>query len=142
MIRGLHHVNIVTSDAGKAAEFFGLFGFDVSERKELSGKWIDEVTGLENVSALYIGLRHPESETAVELLQYLHPAGTIPPSLPEPNAAGIRHLAFKVDDIEEEMARLGKYGVEFFSPLQVNPYGKKMVYLKGPDGIILELAEF
>ncbi|RKX92439.1 MAG: VOC family protein, partial [Spirochaetes bacterium] len=52
-------------------------GFFVFERKELSGEWIDRVTGLKGGSARYAGLKHPGMETAVELLQYINPVSVL-----------------------------------------------------------------
>ncbi len=141
MVKGFHHINIVVTDLEKAADFFLLLGFFVFERKELSGEWIDRVTGLKGVSARYAGLKHPGMETAVELLQYINPVGEKFHGISKANSIGIRHFAFQVENIEEDILKLQKYGVEVFSPLQTNPYGKKMIYVKGPEGIIVELAE-
>jgi len=89
-----------------------------------------------------MGLRHPSFATDIELLQYNHPNGEKSNFLSKANSIGIRHFAFQVEQIEEEIEKLKKYGVELFGTLQTNPYGKKMIYIKGPDGIIVELAEF
>ena len=141
MITGLHHINIVVTDMGKAADFFVLLGFSVYEQKELTGEWIDRVTGLHGVRALYAGLRHESVSTVVELLQYLHPEGECSAVLSKANSIGIRHFAFQVQNIEEDIRKLQDSGADFFGPLQTNPYGKKMIYVKGPEGIIVELAE-
>lgn len=141
MIKGIHHINIVVTDIEYAADFFQLIGFSVFERKDLSGEWIDTVTGLKGVSARYAGLKHPGVDTAVELLQYNTPAGERFYGISKANSIGIRHFAFQVENIEDDIRKLQDYGAEFFGPLQTNPYGKKMIYLKGPEGIIVELAE-
>ncbi len=141
MIKGLHHINIVVTDLEEAVRFFGILDFSVFERKVLSGEWIDRVTGLENVKAKYAGLKHESVQAAIELLQYLTPEGEKNPFISSANSIGIRHFAFQVENIEGMIEKLEGLGTEFFGPLQTNPYGKKMVYIKGPDGIILELAE-
>jgi len=141
MITGLHHINIVVTNLDEAIRFFEIFEFAVFERKALKGKWIDKVTGLEGVAAEYAGLKHEAVSTAVELLQYITPKGEKSPFISKANSVGIRHVAFQVADIETMSERLKKQGVPFLGSLQTNPYGKKMVYIEGPDGIILELAE-
>ena len=141
MITGIHHINIVVTDLKQAVQFFSLFDFDVTEEKELSGSWIDRVTGLKGVKAFYAGLNNKECSTAVELLQYVSPGNIACPYVSEANAVGIRHFAFKTDSIDNVLKKLTASGTEFLGELQVNPYGKRMIYIKGPDGIIVELAE-
>ena len=46
MILGIHHINLVVTDILESINFFEILGFSVFEEKELSGKWIDTVTGL------------------------------------------------------------------------------------------------
>ncbi len=142
MIKGIHHINIVVTDLEKAVEFFEILGFSVFERKDLTGKWIDDVTCLDRVTALYAGLHHNAFDTNIELLKYIHPEGDKFGLLSKANSIGIRHFAFQVQHIEDEIEKLEDHGAELFGTLQINPYGKKMVYVKGPDGIIVEFAEF
>lgn len=79
-----------------------------------------------------------------------HKAATAPhlsvgaaPALPTPNRIGIRHIAFAVDDIEALVSRLNDEGVSFFSEVRTYPAtGKKLVYCRGPEGIILEFAQY
>ncbi len=141
MLKGIHHINIVVKDLEKTREFFQLFGFTIIHKKSLKGEWLDKVTGLEDIQASYISLGHENSSITLELLQYHHPAGYIDPQISAPNQIGFRHLALEVDNLEKETQRLTEKGVEFFSEIQTNPYGKKMCYFTGPDGILLELLE-
>ncbi len=141
MITGIHHINVVVTDLKQAVQFFKLFNFNVMEEKELSGSWIDNVTGLKGVKALYAGLRNEKCSTAVELLQYISPGKVECPNVSDANAVGIRHFAFKTEDIDKVLKNLASAGTEFLGELQTNPYGKRMIYIKGPDGIIVELAE-
>ncbi len=142
MVVGIHHINIVVSDLDEAIDFFMGIGFELFEKKELSGKWIDEVVGLKDVKAIYAALRIGDFPVVIELLQYVNPVGDRCEFVSLPNTIGIRHVALRVERIEEVVDRLKTQGVEFFSEIRTNPYGKRMCYLKGPDGIILELAEF
>ena len=61
------------------------------------------------------------------------------PSYPE--ALGLRHLAFKVEHIEEVIAFLNEQGIET-EPLRVDDFtGEKMTFFFDPDGLPLELHE-
>ena len=59
------------------------------------------------------------------------------------NRIGLRHIAFEVENIDEVTEKLKSKGVEFLSPVQTHPQsGKRLVYFLGPDGILLELAQY
>ena len=141
MLKSIHHINIVVKDLERTRDFFQLFGFTIIHEKKLKGEWIDKVTDLREVQASYISLGHENSSLTLELLQYNHPEGGIDSQISFPNQIGYRHLALEVDNLEKETQHLKNKGVEFYSEIQTNPYGKKMCYFTGPDGILLELLE-
>ena len=60
---------------------------------------------------------------------------------PLANALGIRHITFAVEDIEAVVAKLKKKGAEPFGEVQNYENAYKLCYVRGPEGIILELAE-
>lgn len=138
---GIHHINIVVTDLGKSRDFFQLFGFTVIHEKTIQGDWLDKVTGLDDVVADYIALKHNDSPVTIELLQYRNPESSIDPLLSSPNQIGFRHIALDVSDIEKEVELLAETGVQFIGDIQVNSYGRKMCYFKGPDGILLEIIQ-
>lgn len=142
MILGIHHINIVVTNIKQAVNFFDILGFSVFEEKELSGAWIDKLTGLKDVKAHYTALKYSGFPVVIELLQYVNPVSERCSLISRANSIGIRHIAFKVKNIEKYVEKLKNHGAVFFSPIQTNPYGKRMAYLKGPEDIILELAEF
>jgi catechol 2,3-dioxygenase-like lactoylglutathione lyase family enzyme len=57
------------------------------------------------------------------------------------NTLGIRNIAFAVEDIEAVVAKLKEKGMETFSEIQDFEGRYKLCYVRGPEGIILELAE-
>ncbi len=139
----LDHLNIVVHDLEQAARFFGLFGYEIEDEADLSGEWISKVVGLDRVDARYVRLKSPDSPVMIELIHYRNPPGEATGSIDQANEPGYRHIAFQVDDIEAEVRRLTQAGVRFLSP--VHSYmrtGKKIVYGKGPEGILVELAEY
>jgi catechol 2,3-dioxygenase-like lactoylglutathione lyase family enzyme len=87
----------------------------------------------------------------VELLKYTSPEALRAPGVDRPNALGLRHLAFKVDDVDAAVTKLQTAGVEFFSRVQTVPDSqvtyaggvrKRLVYFRDPEGNILELCEY
>lgn len=143
MIKTLDHINIVVSDLQKAKTFFLDLGFTEVISSRLSGEQFTLVTGLPDIDAEFVGLSLHGSATKIELIQYFAPTGGRDPELSRANQLGFRHIAFAVDDIEAEVARLKAKGVEFRSSIQVwEKTGKKLVYFHGPDGILLEFAQY
>lgn len=143
MIQKLDHINIVVSNLEEARDFFLRFGFVELDKAELSGAWISAIVGLENVQAHYVALHLPGSTTNLELIEYKSPPSGRDPGTGLANQIGFRHLAFAVDNIEDEIARLRSVGVQFLGELRTfAKSGKKLVYFYGPDSILLELAEY
>lgn len=143
MIKNIDHINIVVDNLEEAKAFFTRFGFWELDAAELSGQWISLIVGLENVEARYVALSLPGGATHIELIEYRAPASGRDPRIGMANQMGYRHLAFEVDDIQAEVERLARAGIACISAVQTYANtGKKLVYFHGPDGILLELAEY
>jgi len=143
MLKKIDHVNVVVSDLGRARAFFGRLGFSETHAGTLEGGWISDVVGLAGVRAAYVQLSLGDGGCNLELIAFENPPSPAAPALPTPNRIGIRHIAFAVDDIEALVSRLNDEGVSFFSEVQTYPAtGKKLVYCRGPEGIILEFAQY
>ena len=139
----LDHINVVVSNLIEAQDFFIMLGFKKGDSSNLSGEWISDIVGLKNVDASYVSLILPGSETAVELIQYHSHPPTSESDLGLASKLGLRHLAFSVEDIEATVSSLKGKGVNFLSDVHTyEKTGKKLVYFYGPDGILLELAQY
>lgn len=142
MITRIDHLNIVVTDLEQAIAFFRLLGFEEGLGAELDPAFLTRLTGIAGVDGRFVTLRHPGSQTTIELLKFAADSGA-DPLLGRADRVGLRHLAFAVADIEEAADRLRAAGVAFLSPIQTwEKTGKRLVYLRGPDGILLELAEY
>ena len=110
MLESIDHVNLVVSDLERMAEFYGsLLGLKPTKRVTISGPWIDRTVGLTGVHAEVIYL-DPPAGPRVELLRYHSPAGDRPDGMGLANTHGLRHLAFRVRDIDAAVARLRRRG--------------------------------
>lgn len=142
MIARIDHINIVVSDLDKAREFFFLLGFSEGLGAELDSAFLARLTGIADARGRFVTMLHPGSNVAIELLRFDKNSGADP----QPGRAdriGLRHLAFAVTAIEDTVAKLSAAGFAFLSPIQTwEKTGKRLVYLYGPDGILLELAEY
>lgn len=140
-IRRIDHVSINVNDLSAAKTFFLDLGLEVQGEDEMEGKWLDQVIGLKDVKTALVFMGVPGGQAGLELVKYYTPADErgIQPSFA--NTLGIRHIAFVVDDIEAVVAKLKKKGMETFSEIQQYEESYKLCYVRGPEGIILELAE-
>jgi catechol 2,3-dioxygenase-like lactoylglutathione lyase family enzyme len=151
MISAIDHVNLVVSEMPRMLAFYrDVIGFTVTKQVTISGDWIGKTVGLTNVSAEVVYLDLP-SGPRIELLRYLSPDAIRVRGVEKPNAIGLRHMAFKVDDVDAMVAKLRAASVEFFSGVQTVPDSqvtyaggvrKRLVYFRDPEGNILELCEY
>ncbi len=151
MIENIDHINIVVKDLEKSITFYTeLLGFTLFRRARLKGEWIDKVVGLKDVEGEVAYIRAPGGEPRIELLQYFNPAGGYIADNSNANTLGLRHIAFRVDDIQGICRKLDKGEVNFYSEPVTVPSGvikheaghKTLVYFLDPDGVLLELAEY
>lgn len=151
MIRGVDHINLVVSDLERSVRFYTeVLGFRKTADVVMEGDWIEAIIGLKGVRGLVAFVEPPGGGPRFELLQYVTPPGAVLPENSRANTQGLRHVAFRVDDIAAMAARLRAAGVTLFSePVRV-PAGvvkfaagdKTLLYFLDPDGVILELAEY
>ncbi|MEH2349498.1 MAG: VOC family protein [Nostoc sp.] len=124
---GIDHVAIICSDYDRSKKFYvEVLGFSIIQetfRAERHSYKLDLQVG-ENAQ--------------IELFSFPNP----PERPSKPEACGLRHLAFKVDDIEETVFYLNLQGVETENIRIDEITGKKFTFFKDPDNLPLEIYEF
>ena len=122
----IDHIAIISSDYQKAKDFYvNKLGFKV--KREVERKDRDD---------FIITLEAPNG-ILIELFIERNP----PRRVTRPEAAGLRHLAFRVQDIEKSVEKLKKKGIET-EEIRIDPQnGKRMTFFMDPDGLPLELHE-
>lgn len=140
-VKHLEHVGIVVDDLPGATAFFVALGLEVEGETTVAGRLVDRINGLEGVLADIVILRTPDAGSKLELVKYRTPAHAGADGPAPANAPGIRHILFTVDDIQASLASLRAQGGELVGEL-VNYEGIYwLCYVRGPAGIIVELAE-
>ena len=139
-LQRMDHVGIVVDDLPAAIESFVELGLEVVSQWSADDRRVDRIVGLDAVRNDAAMLRTPDGNGRLELIQFNAPPAEGDAHAPA-NTRGLRHLAFAVDDIEDTIARLRARGSELVGEL-VN-YGDSywLCYVRGPEGIIVELAE-
>ena len=103
----INHLNIVVADMERSLAFYvGLLGMRMTFETDLTGDWIDTVTGLAGVSARCVFCQPSGGGCRLELLEYRLPPGADPADNRLANTRGLRHLAIEVDDLDAAYERL------------------------------------
>jgi catechol 2,3-dioxygenase-like lactoylglutathione lyase family enzyme len=140
-VQRLEHIGIVVDDLAAATAFFTALGLEKEGETSVEGDVVDRINGLEGVRADVVILRTPGGQGKVELARYRSPAYEGHAGPAPANAPGIRHILFVVDDLEASLAALRSHGGEPVGELVRYGNSYKLCYVRGPAGIIVELAE-
>lgn len=140
-IQRMDHVGIVVEDLAAATEFFLELGLELQGEGSVEGDRVDRVVGLDGVRSELVMLQTPDGQRRLELAKFHSPPSPGGDPRAPANAPGIRHLAFVVDDIEAAVAGLRARGTELVGELVRYEDSYRLCYVRGPEGIIVELAE-
>ncbi|HWE50443.1 MAG TPA: VOC family protein [Bryobacteraceae bacterium] len=140
-IQRMEHVGIVVDDLAAATEFFLDLGLELQGEATVEGRWVDRVVGLEGVRADIAMMQTPDGNGRLELTKFHSPSLESDNRAAPANTPGIRHLAFAVQDIDAVVARLRARGAELIGELARYRDSYRLCYVRGPEGIIIELAE-
>ena len=124
-----------------ATEFFVKLGLDLQGEGPVEGRWVDRVIGLEGVRAQIAMLQTPDGHGRLELTKFHTPSTQGGNRNAPANTPGIRHIAFAVEDIDAVVAGLRARGIELVGELERYKNIYRLCYVRGPEGIIVELAE-
>jgi glyoxylase I family protein len=122
----VHHIAIICKDYNKSKQFYtGVLGLKIEQeifREERNSYKLDL-----SLNGKYI----------IELFSF-----TNPPQRPsQPEAAGLRHLAFEVDSMDDTTAALQKLNI-YFEPVRTDQFtGKKFTFIADPDDLPIEFYE-
>jgi catechol 2,3-dioxygenase-like lactoylglutathione lyase family enzyme len=140
-VHRIDHVGIIVDDLSAAKAFFLDLGLEMMGEDEVEGEWAERIIGLHDVKAEIIMLRTPDGGANIELSKFHSPKDKNGIQPVWSNTLGIRHITFAVEDIEAIVAKLTKNGAELVGEIQTYENTYKLCYIRGPEGIILELAE-
>lgn len=140
-VRSLNHIGVVVEDIDAATEFFVDLGLELQGKSVVGGPLVGGIVGLENPESDIVFLRAADGGTALELTKFrTHPDEQGPRAEP-PNRLGLRHLAFEVEGLHGILAELRAKGFETVGTVEDYEGVYRLCYVRGPEGIIVELAE-
>jgi catechol 2,3-dioxygenase-like lactoylglutathione lyase family enzyme len=141
-VRRMDHIGIVVDDIAAATAFFVELGLEPQGEATLANdSTVDRINGLDGVRADIVMLRTPDGHGCLELCRYhTPPSHGGDPSAPT-NTLGFRHIAFAVEGLDDILGRLRSRGAELVGELVRYGDSYRLCYLRGPAGVIIELAE-
>ena len=140
-IQRMEHVGIVVDDLAAASEFFVELGLELLGEGSAEGRWVDRIVGLDGVRVENAMVQSPDGNGRLELVKFHSPSTQSGNRDAPANTPGIRHIAFAVDDIDAVVAGVRARGAELVGELERYKDSYRLCYVRGPEGIIVELAE-
>jgi len=141
-VQRMDNVGIVFDDLATAIAFFVELGLKLEGEMPVEGPWVDRVVGLDGVRVDIAMMRTPDGHSRLELMKFHRPTAiSAEPTNAPANTLGIRRIMFAVDDIDDVVARLQKHGAELVGEVVQYEDKYRLCYLRGPEGIIVALAE-
>ena len=140
-IQRMDHVGIVVDDLAAATAFFVELGLKLQGEGPVEGGWVDRVVGLEGVRAEIVMMETLDGHGRLELTKFHAPPARGGDRHAPANTPGIRHVSFAVDDIDAAVAGLRARGAELVGDVEPYEHSYRLCYVRGPEGIIVELAE-
>src|SRR5512145_3111933 len=141
-LQRMDNVLIVVDDLEAAKAFFVELGMQLEGETTVEGPWVDRIVGLENVRSEIAMMRTPDGHGRIELDKFHAPAAVrAEPENAPVNTLGIRRIMFAVDDIEDVLARLRAHGAELIGEITQYEDMYRLCYIRGPEGLIVALAE-
>ncbi|MGB9377198.1 MAG: VOC family protein [Mycobacteriales bacterium] len=141
-IQRMDHVSVVVDDLEAAIAFFVELGMELEGRAPIEGPSVDRLNGLDGVRVDIAMVRTPDGQGRLELTKFHAPAAVrAEPENALGNTLGLRSVMFTVDDIDALVARLQANGVKLVGEVAQYEDSYRLCYVRGPEGIIVALAE-
>ena len=140
-IQRMDHVGVVVDDLAAAIDFFQALGLELEGEAPVEGVLVDRIIGLEGVRSDIAMLRTPDGHSRLELSRFRTPSIVAGDPRAPANALGIRHLCFAVQGLDAVLDRALARGAELVGTVERYEDSYRLCYLRGPEGILVELAE-
>jgi catechol 2,3-dioxygenase-like lactoylglutathione lyase family enzyme len=140
-IRRFDHVGITVADLDAATEFFVGLGLELEGRTFVEGEFVDTVTGIPGSRSHIVMLRPPDGGPGLELSSFVQPDHEPGSPTAMANELGLRNVAFEVDELQATVDRLAAEGYGLVGGIGQYENIWRMAYVRGPEGIIVSLAE-
>ena len=140
-LKRMDNMGIVVESLDEAISFFVELGLKLEGRAMIEGDWAGRVTGLGPQRVEIAMLVTPDGHSRLELSRFLTPPVVADHRNAPVNALGYLRVMFTVNDIDETLARLRKRGAQLVGEVVQYEDAYRLCYIRGPDGLLIGLAE-
>ena len=140
-LQRMDNVGIVVESLDTAIAFFTELGMRLEGRAMVEGAWAGRVTGLGDQRVEIAMMVTPDGHSRLELSRFLDPPVVADHRNAPVNALGYLRVMFAVDDIDETLARLRKRGAQLVGEVVQYEDSYRLCYIRGPEGLLIGLAE-
>lgn len=137
----MDNVGIVVESLDDAIAFFSELGLKVEGRGMIEGEWAGRITGLKSQQVEIVMMVTPDGHSRLEISRFLHPPVAADHRNAPVNALGYLRVMFAVSDIDEVLGRLFKRGAQLVGEVVQYENAYRLCYIRGPEGILIGLAE-
>ena len=142
MVLRLDNVGIVVEDLDATIRFFEALGLALEGRMMVEREWAGRVTGLGDQRVEIAMMVTPDGHGRLELCRYVEPDVIADHRVTPVNSLGYLRAMFAVDDLDDTLVRLADHGVQMVSSEVVQfESAYRLCYVRGPEGILLGLAQ-
>ena len=140
-LKRMDNVGIVVESLDAAISFFAELGLRLEGRATIEGEWAGRVTGLGAQHVEIAMMVTPDGHSRLELSRFLTPPVVADHRKAPVNALGYLRVMFTVDDIDETLVRLRKRGAQLVGEVVQYEEAYRLCYIRGPEGLLIGLAE-
>jgi catechol 2,3-dioxygenase-like lactoylglutathione lyase family enzyme len=140
-IKQCDHVGITVADLDAATSFFTDLGLEVEGRTFVEGEFIDTVIGIPDSRTEIVMLRPPDGGAGVELASFVRPDHEPGSPTAMANELGLRSVCLVVDDLQAAVDGLAADGYGLVGGIGQHENTWRMAHVRGPEGIVVSLAE-
>jgi len=137
----MDNIGIVVESLDDAISFFEEIGLKLEGRATVEGEWAGRVTGLGTQSVEIAMMVTPDGHSRIELSRFQSPPTTTDHRTAPVNSLGYLRVMFNVDDIDEMVSRLTKFGAQLVGEVVQYEDSYRLCYIRGTEGILIGLAE-
>jgi catechol 2,3-dioxygenase-like lactoylglutathione lyase family enzyme len=137
----MDNVGIVVESLDEVISFFAELGLNLEGRAMVEGEWAGRVTGLGDQRAEIAMMVTPDGHGRLELSRFLTPPVVADHRNAAVNAFGYLRAMFTVSDLDETLARLRPHGASLVGDVVQYEDAYRLCYIRGPEGILVGLAE-
>lgn len=137
----MDNVGIVVESLDNAISFFTVLGMKLEGRGMIEGEWAGRVTGLGNQQVEIAMMVTPDGNSRLELSRFISPDVIADHRKAPVNSLGYLRVMFAVQDIDNLLEQLYAHGATLEGEVVQYLDAYRLCYIRGPEGILIGLAE-